>query len=238
MKKETIYVDDIVVNVIRKKVKNINLRISKEKIITVSANNKISIERIQKFITLKIDWIKINLDKIEIYNEKKENIKQIQYISGDKIKLEGKEYILMVIENNQNKLEIEENIIYLYTKNISCFKDKQRIFNKFIKYKASERFERSLDSMLEIIKVYGVKKPYMKIRSMKSRWGSCNRSKNIITINLELIKLSNEFLDYVMLHELIHFLVAGHNKEFYNYMTIMMPNWKDIKKLLKHEYLN
>lgn len=238
MPKEIICIDDINIEVKRKNVKNINLRIGKDKNVSVSVNKRVSKKTIELFLNSKIEWIKKNLKKMEIYHEQKENVKSIEYISGEVFRIEGVTYKLMVIENNKNKVEVEENIIYLYTTEILNYKMKKNILEKYIKNRALKLFEDSLDRMIDIIKVYGVNKPDMKIRKMKSRWGSCNRTKKKITINLELIKYSKESLDYVMLHELIHFIVPGHNKLFYNYMTVMMPNWKLQKQALKGEYLS
>jgi len=221
----------------RKKVKNINLKISKDKTITICANNKISIKRLEKLINSKREWIDYSLNKIDMYQKQNEKNVPIEYVSGEELKIQGMQYKLLVLENKKNKVEIEENVIYLYTPDISIYKEKKKIIDKLIKSKAEELFEESLNKILDIISVYGVKKPQMKIRKMKSRWGSCNRTKQIITINFELVKAPKECLEYVMLHELIHFLVAGHNKIFYNYMTILMPDWKARKKMLNEQHL-
>lgn len=234
MAKEIICIDNIVIEVSRKKVKNINLKINKDKSITIFANSKISINKLEKLVNSKKDWIYKNLNKINIHHIKSE---PQEYINGEKINIRGMQYKLLVLENNKNKVEIEENIIYLYTKDINSYFDKKKIIDKFIKSKAIELFRESLDSMLNLIKPYEVNKPDMKIRKMKSRWGSCNRTKNKITINYELVKAPKDCLDYVVLHELIHFLVSGHNKAFYNYMTILMPDWKTRKKILHEQYI-
>jgi len=237
MTNEIICIDNIIVEVYRKKVKNINLRIGKDKIVTISANKKISIKSLEKLISSKKDWIKGNLNKIDIHQIQNEKNESIQYVSGEELKLQGNQYKLLVLENKKNKVEIEENVIYLYTSDISSYKEKKKIIDKLIKFKAEEFFEESLMNMLDLINVYGVRRPEMKIRKMRSRWGSCNKTRNVITINFELVKAPKDCLDYVVLHELIHFLVSGHNKMFYNYMSILMPDWKLRKKMLNEQHL-
>ncbi|MDD2376685.1 MAG: SprT family zinc-dependent metalloprotease [Clostridia bacterium] len=234
MAKEIICIDNIVIEVKRKKIKNINLKVNKDKSITISANSKISIDKLKELVNFKKNWIYKNLNKIDIYHTKHE---LQEYINGEEIKIQGMQYKLLVLENDKNKVEIEENVIYLYTSDISNYKKKKSIIDKFINNKAIELFEESLDSMLNIIRQYGVNKPDMKIRKMKSRWGSCNRAKKKITINYELVKAPKNCLEYVILHELIHFLVLGHNKIFYKYMTVLMPDWKVRKKILSEQYL-
>lgn len=235
MTKEVIKVSNIEVVIYRKNVKNLYLRINKDKTISVSANNKVSIKQIEDFIKSKENWIKKGLNKIESYGNSNKSV--MQYITGENIKIQDEMYKLLVIEEKINKVEIEENVIYLYTLDITDYKKKKSLIDKFLKIKAGELFEVSLKDMLELIKPYRVKRPEMQIRSMKSRWGSCNRGKKKITINLELIHMSKNCLDYVILHELIHFLVAAHNQSFYNYMTILMPDWKERKKILNSSNL-
>lgn len=237
MTNEKIYIDNICITVYRKRVKNINLRISRDGSVTISANIKTPLRKIEDFVTLKKDWIISTINKIKIYNEKNGNIKEHEYITGDTMKVQGKKYNLVVIQSDKNKAEIEDDTINLYTSNITDLKKKKKVIDKLMNVLAQVMFDESLNKMLELVKPYNIKRPEMKIRKMRSRWGSCNRLRKKITMNLELIKVNKECLDYVMLHELIHFLVAGHNKLFYNYMTILMPDWKTRKKILNESHV-
>jgi predicted metal-dependent hydrolase len=234
MTKELIYIDNMAIEVLRKRIKNINLRIGIDKRITISANSKIGIKKLEEFVKLKRNWINKNINKIESYNK---NVRNIEYISGEKIRIQENNYILNVIPSDKNKVQIKDNFINLYVTDITNYNKRKSTIDKFMMSKALELFEESLSKMLDVIKIYGVNRPIMKIRKMKSRWGSCNKIKNKITINYELIKVSKDCLEYVILHELIHFLVSGHNKLFYNYMSILMPDWKSRKKSLSEEHI-
>jgi predicted metal-dependent hydrolase len=86
-----------------------------------------------------------------------------------------------------------------------------------------------------MVEKYGIKKPEIQIRNMKSRWGSCIKDKNIILLNSELIKAPKFCIDYVVLHELIHFKRRNHDGNFYNFMTSLMPDWKQRKEILDEE---
>ncbi|MFZ4076713.1 MAG: M48 family metallopeptidase [Legionellaceae bacterium] len=71
------------------------------------------------------------------------------------------------------------------------------------------------------------------IRSMTTRWGSCNTLKKRITINLNLIHKPLPCLEYVIVHELIHLIIPNHSQRFYSLMEHFMPEWKIIKKQLE-----
>ena len=70
---------------------------------------------------------------------------------------------------------------------------------------------------------------------MKTRWGVCNRKNITVTLNLELIKYDLNKVDYVIVHELSHFVHFNHSKNFWNTVSKYCPKYKQIKKELKEE---
>lgn len=66
----------------------------------------------------------------------------------------------------------------------------------------------------------------LKLRRMRRRWGSCNRS-GVITLNRELIKLPLALVDYVIAHELCHLLEFNHSQRFYRLLNDLMPDWRE-----------
>lgn len=93
-------------------------------------------------------------------------------------------------------------------------------------------FVDSLKKMYELIKPYNIDFPHLNIRKMKSRWGSCQPRGNRITLNSTLIMTPRDCIDYVTLHELIHFIYKNHNDDFYSLLNILMPDWRNKKKIL------
>lgn len=75
--------------------------------------------------------------------------------------------------------------------------------------------------------------PNLKIRKMKTRWGVCNVRNQNVTLNFELFRYDIECLDYVIIHELSHFLVPNHSKEFWSIVEKYCPNYKEIRKKLR-----
>lgn len=73
----------------------------------------------------------------------------------------------------------------------------------------------------------------VKFRKMKTRWGVCNRKTMAITLNSELIKYNSICLDYVIVHELSHFIHFNHSKDFWNLVGKYIPDYKRIRKQLK-----
>ena len=72
------------------------------------------------------------------------------------------------------------------------------------------------------------------VRDMHTRWGSCNTNTHHINLSLMLATRSDEELDYVILHELVHTVVPNHGPDFYALMDRFMPGWKKIRKTLNY----
>lgn len=106
------------------------------------------------------------------------------------------------------------------------------MLNIWYKSIAKEVFKTYLD---EAYYVFEEKIPYpkLKVRQMKTRWGVCNRKDNSVTLNLELIKKDREYLNYVIVHELSHFVYFDHSKNFWNTVEKYCPDYKRIRKALK-----
>lgn len=72
---------------------------------------------------------------------------------------------------------------------------------------------------------------------MKTIWGSCSKEKNSITFNYFLYQAKPLYVEYVVLHELVHLLHRNHTKEFYAMLSLYMPDWRDRKKYLDNEVM-
>lgn len=74
--------------------------------------------------------------------------------------------------------------------------------------------------------------PQLRVRKMRSRWGSCSRSA-VVTLNLELIRMPLDCIDYVITHELCHLVEFNHSSRFYELQARFMPDWKERKGRLE-----
>ena len=146
-------------------------------------------------------------------------------------------------KNETNKREYNNllgkklNIIYkevkkpIYNLDTIIVKDDVMLNNWYKKY-AKDVFKKYLN---EAYYVFDEKIPYpiIKVRSMKTRWGVCNRRDNSVTLNLELIKKDPMYLNYVIVHELSHFVHFDHSKAFWGVVEKYCPDYKIVRKKLK-----
>ena len=99
-----------------------------------------------------------------------------------------------------------------------------------LKKQAETIYEKTVDQFMPIFLRHGIKKPIIVIRKMKTLWGSCSKHLNKITLNEYLLKADIRGIEYVVFHELTHLIYNAHNKNFYDFLTIYMPDWKERKK--------
>lgn len=113
------------------------------------------------------------------------------------------------------------------------FKEKQnQVVAHSKKEVGVEAFEDICKEAYEIFKEYGIKYPTIKTKYMTTRWGSCRPQKGNITLNSRLIDVPKSCIEYIVFHEFAHLIHPNHSKDFYDFLTMLMPDWKDRKKEL------
>lgn len=217
----------------RKDVKNVNLNIKPDMRIVVSANEKVPLSFIYDFVKSKGSWVLKNVKQFEEVCPLKQS--EREYISGESFKYLGKQYRLRVEQSAEESVKYFRGFIYVHVQNPSNRSKKAKLVDAWYKEKAYKVFEESLNKMSALIGKYGVGKPHLEIRVMKARWGSAQINNNTILINTELIKAPKYCIDYVILHELIHFKYNNHSENFYNMLFSLMPDWEKRKKILDEE---
>lgn len=156
-----------------------------------------------KYSKIKNIYIQIKNGKVIVKSPKRISKKEIEKIIEQK-----SEWIKKTIEKENKKQEKKE----LYTK---------EEFKEIIEKNANELIQKT-----------GLRPNKITIKQIKYAWGSCSSKKNI-TLNLELIKYSQQAIRYVILHELCHLKYMNHSKDFWDLVEKYMPNYKQIKKEFK-----
>ncbi len=215
----------------RKNIKNINLRIKADGLVSVSAPYSIRVTEIEDFMRSKSSSIIENILKFK--QLQKELPSKIEYVDGDSFYLLGKSMTLKVIHDSQDDIWIDGDYLYLKMKDVTNLKRKVMLVQRFLDQRRIQIAEEITDEIYPLFAEYNLVYPILKIRSMKSRWGSCMPSKNQITFSKMLFATPMTCVEYVVLHELAHLIHPNHSKEFYNLVAKLMPDWKARKQLLE-----
>lgn len=224
---------EISYELVRKDVKNINLRIRSDGSIYLSASEKIPLSTITEFLNKKTDFILSALDKYEELRKYTDGKRS--YRSGESFRYLGKELRLMV---SQGKNGIESDGVYLYltVADIANIGAKQKLIEKWYDKQCRDLFLEIINEIYPIFRKYDVPEPKLTIREMTSRWGSCQPKRGIITLNKRLVETPRNCIEYVVMHEFIHFRQPNHSKLFYDLLATLMPDWKERKNTLEKGY--
>ncbi len=238
MEQETVEVngEKIVFFVQRKKIKNINLKVNVDGKIIISMPMKMKLDRAKEFIKLKINWIKKHQD---FYKNNVVLKESASFEDGEILYLLGKQYRIKLLKGKTNNITVNEEFLEIQVKN-QYIENKEYIkqyYNNWLRQYTLEIIEKIVKEYQEKLKEYNIVMPKVEIRQMKSRWGSCYFLRNKIVFSLNLIKTPISCIEYVVLHELSHFRYHNHSKDFYNFISIFMPDWKERRKILNEEFV-
>ena len=194
----------------KKKIKNTYIRVKEDLKIYVSTSYLTPNLFIKNLINNNRDSIINMIEK----QEKKQSKKDGYYYLGQKIN---------VIKRDVKKPFLEDDTLYVNSK-----EDINKWYLKQSKKVFKERLDTIYNSFTEDI-------PYPKlvIRTMKTRWGVCNKKLKKVTLNYNLIYMDRKYLDYVIVHELSHFIHFDHSKEFWKLVEQNEPNYKQIRKEMR-----
>ena len=214
-------VADIQIDIIRKDIKNIYLRV-------YAADNKVRItspwrlddETIKQFALTKIDWIKSK----QAQYRNRPIVYTPEYISGETHYYQGDRRNLEVIYHSAApKVIVSKTQIDLYVRYGSIKEQREQALYSWYRQQLKAQLPQLISKWSQII---GVKTNDWGVKKMKTRWGTCNTRAQRIWLNLELIKYSPHCLEYVVVHELVHLLEPNHGDRFQAYMNQFLPDWR------------
>ncbi len=218
----------------RKEVKNVNLNVKPDMTIEVTAHDRVPMDFISDFVKSKGSWILKNIGNFRDVQPIKQS--EREYVSGEAFRYLGKQYRLRVQETTEEEMvKYLRGFIYLYVKGTENVIRKAKLMDEWYRSKAQKMYNESLEKVYPLVQKYGVNKPAIDVRLMKARWGSAIIEKNTILLNTELIKAPKYCIDYVVLHELIHFKYNNHSENFYQMLYTLMPDWEKRKAILDEE---
>lgn len=215
----------------RKAVKNLNMRVKSNGEIHVSANYLVPMKYVDQFVLSYEEKLKKTLEKYE--KIRANTLQPLQYVSGEKVRILGEELHLLVEAAVVEEVEKIGQFLFLRVKDTGNFSRKEKVMKKWMERQQKEIFSKICRQIYPLFQPYGIQYPLVKIRNMKSRWGTCQPEKKTITLNGKMVAAPKEAIEYVVLHEFAHFIHPNHSKDFYSLVEQLMPDWKIRKAMLQ-----
>ncbi|MCL2107127.1 MAG: M48 family metallopeptidase [Oscillospiraceae bacterium] len=213
----------------RKPVKNINLRVRRDGTVAVSANRAVPVAVIEGFLRDKASFIEKALARVHALaahtRERGYEDGEIFYCLGDPLRLR-------VLRGEKNDCYRAGAALILLAKSPEDPALRKRLVFRWSDELCREVFGEVSARIYRLMRPYGVEPPELRLREMKSRWGSCQPRQGVITLNRRLIESPMACIEYVVLHEYVHLLHPDHSKRFYAVLAAHMPDWKARKAML------
>lgn len=158
---------------------------------------------------------------------------QQKWVSGAKHGFKGRSITLNVNESSDNRFYFDGQVLQLDL-TVPITPDKiEFAVTEWLRMEAKTYFEDRVQYFMQAPIFYGLEIPKVKVRKMKTRWGSCS-SKGNVNFNLWLMHYDTECIDYVVVHELCHLLEFNHSPRFYELVASILPNWRERERRLEH----
>lgn len=232
--KKNIHISNLKIETIKKDIKNIHLGVyPPQGKVRVAAPLNTTDESIRLLVISKIPWIRKQQSKFY----KQERQTKREYLSGESHYFFGKRYLLNVINIDAKPyVEIKRNkFIDLYIEENADLSIKGKIFDDFYRCEMKKHIPKLIDKWQKKI---GVELNEVKIKKMKTKWGTCNQKEKRIWLNLELAKKPIHSMEYVIVHEMVHLLEKNHNDKFRKLISLYLPQWEQYKKELNNSMLS
>jgi predicted metal-dependent hydrolase len=220
--KHQITVNGLIVDVVRKNIKNLHLGVYPPAgRVRVAAPLRINDEAVRLFTISKLAWIKRQQAKFQ--DQERQSARE--FVSGESHYYQGHRYLLNVIYRaGTPAVHIRNNkIMDLHVRTGSDTTEREHTLTAWYRRRLKEEIPPLIAKWEPII---GVQVADWGVKQMKTRWGTCNIKAQRIWLNLELIKKPVHCLEYIVVHEMIHLLERHHNERFIAYMNRFMPLWQ------------
>ncbi len=222
---------EIEYELLRKRVKYINLRVTKKGEVVVSAGKNVPFSVIEEFVQSKTLWIIQHLAEIE---KIRQELPEEGLFDGKTVYYLGRPYVLR-LRRGEEGIRLDEDEIWMYMPGTDPEMLRQT-YLFWLNQQAVKKFEEIMNRIYPLVEEYAIERPQIRVRNMKSIWGSCTTRGNSIRLNLQLMKAAEDCMEQVVLHELLHFRYPNHGEEFYAQMDRLMPDWQERKHRLETKY--
>ncbi len=207
----------------RKPVKNINLRVRADGSVGVSASPQIPLEEIERVLRAKEEFLLRALDRFAAQPVLPD---PGDYAAGAVVFLLGRPHRVVLEQGDENRVQQAGDTLRLTVTDPDCAALRKRTMETWLQSRCRQVTQDLCRQHQPALAPLGVPLPQVRVRSMRSRWGSCQPGKGRVTFARQLLQAPLPCVEYVVCHELVHFVHLNHAKAFYDRLAQILPDWK------------
>jgi predicted metal-dependent hydrolase len=224
---ESIQLGNINIEVILKDIKNVHLSVYPPNgRVRIAAPLHLDMDTIRIYSISKLTWIKKQQAKLK--KQKREAPRL--FINRESHYFKGKRYMLKIVSTaGKHQVVLKARSIEMHIHPDTTTENRQKLMDDFYRIHLktiTATLIKKWESILKVeVKAFGIKR-------MSTKWGTCNEKAGRIWLNLELAKKPEDYLEYVVVHEMVHLKERKHNERFIAYLDKHLPNWRHLKEEL------
>ncbi len=222
MKGNRIEVRGIQVEVVRKDIKNLHVGVYPPSgRVRVAAPLRLADDAVRLAVTSRLGWIRRRRAEFE----RQDRQSQREIVTGESHYFQGRRYRLNVIKQDGSPTVrlFNNTTMELWICPGADRDAREAALHQWYRRQLRDQLPPLVAKWEQKV---GVTVEDVRIRKMKTRWGSCNAGAKRIWINLELSKKPTSCLEYILVHEMVHLLERDHNDRFRELMDRLMPQWQ------------
>jgi len=216
-----ITVSGIEVEVVRKGIKNLHVGVyPPDGRVRVAAPLLVDDDAVRLAVVTRLDWVKRQRARFQAQERQSAR----EYVDRESHYFQGRRYLLKIIEaDGPSRVVLRNSAMELHVPKGADAERRERVMSQWYRRELRASAAPLVEKWSERL---GVVVDEVRIKRMRTKWGSCNPQANRVWLNLELAKKPPHCLEYVVVHELVHLLEKSHNATFQALMDENMPEWR------------
>lgn len=196
--------------------------------VRVAAPHRLDDERVRLAVIQRLPWIKERREQLRSATRQSTR----EMVTGESHYVWGVRRRMKVIERpGRAHFEVDGERLLLYVSADTTAERRRELLDRWYREQLRQKIPNLIakwESKLE------VSVPQWTVRRMKTKWGSCNRDTGHIWLNVELAKKHPDCLEYIVVHEMAHYLERNHGERFTKIMDKYMPAWRSLREQLNN----
>ena len=209
--------------ILRQRQKNMYLTVRPDGTLRISCPTATPDAEIERFVALQSRWLyKRRAAVLQMRDER------VKHDIGDAVLLWGRSLPLVVAHGRPYGASLRGETVLLNLPENGTADERGKLIHSFLRARLGLAIPPLLARWQPVL---GVRASSWRVRDMTTRWGSCNTRTGRLCFNLRLAAKDPRCLEYVVVHELSHLIVAGHSAAFWNCVARCLPDWRQRRKL-------
>ena len=214
-------IGEFCVDVVYKVIKNLHISVYPPVgRVRVAAPDRMDEDTVRRAVVQRLPWIRREREQLLAAERQTER----EMLSGETHYVWGQRYLLDVSRTSGNhRVEPVGSTLWVIASQGATVEERFGVLDRWHRRELRAALPGLLAKWAHVIEVAV---PKVVVRRMKTRWGTCVTESGTIWLNSELAKKNPRSLEYVVVHELVHFHERCHNQRFLGLMDGYLPDWR------------